>query len=515
MKVAYRLRFRPLYASLLVLVLTAVAFAQTSEAPAPKEELKDWAFYESVILPVKADQSKYAGIILTPSVFDKAASITGQSASNYPGKRFDDSYEKKMPVYPDDDQMPRVAGESAYLRDLRLYDAGKEIPFKLRIRRAQKDEVELTIHRFNDARTLAGDAETIIELMPDRPAYNSIEIELSGKSYHREVTIEGSNVSNDLKSWNLIRKRYLTQYDTNKGPILDNKIDLSSQEFKFLRVRVSPDASYREEKDKPEIKRVTVRRLVNVPGKDVTVEGQLGERQPTRLDGGPYASAWFITFGEGEKGELTPCEQILVDCDSPNFERTYHVEIVDPENQKGFLKSGQWTRTYGQPKAPLEIKELDSYRGTGDVMARRLRLTITDDNVDGYLPIKRVRAVSAAREVVFLRPSSSTSEPKLYFGNPKAIPPSYDFAKTLPAVLDSTPVQATLGPLTNNPEYVPPPLPLSERMPWLVYAVLAVASLVLVSILGLLAKEAITRADQAKPPPGDYTVAGTTEANLG
>jgi len=78
----------------------------------------------------------------------------------------------------------------------------------------------------------------------------------------------------------------------------------------------------------------------------------------------------------------------------------------------------------------------------------------------------------------------------------KATPPHYDFARTLRARAPQQPAQASLsGQVERNPAYQPPPLPLSERWPWLIYLVLGAASLVLLVILAVLARQVMARHD--------------------
>ena len=90
----------------------------------------------------------------------------------------------------------------------------------------------------------------------------------------------------------------------------------------------------------------------------------------------------------------------------------------------------------------------------------------------------------------------------LFRSNPNATEPHYDFAATLPEVLDPVPRRGDLKELTRNPEYQPPPLPWSERWPWLVYVVLSAASLVLLILLGLLGREAIAHHDHNRATSG-------------
>jgi hypothetical protein len=72
-------------------------------------------------------------------------------------------------------------------------------------------------------------------------------------------------------------------------------------------------------------------------------------------------------------------------------------------------------------------------------------------------------------------------------------------------VLEPAPRRADLSEPTRNPDYQPPPLPWSERWPWLVYVVLSVASLVLLVLLALLSREAIARHDRTQATPGSST----------
>ena len=78
----------------------------------------------------------------------------------------------------------------------------------------------------------------------------------------------------------------------------------------------------------------------------------------------------------------------------------------------------------------------------------------------------------------------------LYYGNPKALAPHYDLGMRIPANPAGTPVRQTLSPQRDNPIYRPEPKPFSERSPWLIYVVLAAASLALAAILLSLARAA-------------------------
>jgi hypothetical protein len=105
------------------------------------------------------------------------------------------------------------------------------------------------------------------------------------------------------------------------------------------------------------------------------------------------------------------------------------------------------------------------------------------------------RAAAPAR-VIIAEPGKSPVGPwRLYFGNPKAEAPNYDFARNLPPRLEPPPARLKLEPRQENPVYQPEPLPLTERLPWLIYVLLGAAVAVLGLLIASLARAAITAAD--------------------
>ena len=70
----------------------------------------------------------------------------------------------------------------------------------------------------------------------------------------------------------------------------------------------------------------------------------------------------------------------------------------------------------------------------------------------------------------------------VYAGNSQAAPPHYDFAATLPVVLEPPPARTTLGDPVVNPIFQPEPKPWTECWPWLVCMVLGCASVALLAM---------------------------------
>jgi hypothetical protein len=436
------------YVSILSIVLIELTVSLSSVQAAEPEKLSDWQWYEEVTWDsAKADRR--VDFVLPPSVFDNA--------------RLD-------------------------LGDLRLYDAnGQVVPYALRIRRAKDDRITLPAGEFN--RVTRPDRSVVLSLdLGESPGeHNDLRVLMSGKDVRRRLHLDGSN---DDKTWStLLDKADWMAFQVGEQKIEVHDFRYPISRFRYLRVQVQPDRSL--EDDKPALQSVSVMRSIQVPGEYPTLPARLEPREPVPAERGP-GSAWVIDFGA-----RVPCEKLTFDIRNEEFVRPYAVQLADKDEStpSRFIAGGEWRRRRGEKAEPLAIffKE--------EVMTRRLRLIVTDYR-NTTLTIDAVHYTAAARQVIFAPPTNLTPPLRLYFGNPDAAAPHYDFAATLPEVLETAPRRAHLEELTKNLEYQPPPLPWSERWPWLVYVVLSVASLVLLLLLGLLGREAIQQHDRAESAPG-------------
>ncbi len=128
--------------------------------------------------------------------------------------------------------------------------------------------------------------------------------------------------------------------------------------------------------------------------------------------------------------------------------------------------------------------------------ARQLRLQITDYS-NPVLNITSIQASAPARQLLFEVKDPTSLPLRLYFGNATVSAPHYDFANVLPPRTLTEPVHSTVGNIASNPEYRPEPKPLTERVPWLIYVVLAASSIALGLILFSLAQSATRLKTQA------------------
>lgn len=430
----------------LMVLARSIGVAHAVEPPGTEEKLTAWEWYQDVTWePAKA--SRWIDFVLPPSVFDKA--------------RLD-------------------------LGDLRLYDGkGQAVPYALRVRRAKDEQRPLKTRPFNRVTRPDRTAELTLDLGENPSEHNELRVLMPGRNVRRQLRLEGSN---DDKNWSIL----LDKVDWMAFRAGDQKIDIHDfrypfSRFRYLRVQVGPDRSVEE--DKPNLESVSVLRSIQLPAENITLPATLGPREAVQAEGAP-GSAWFIDLGA-----RVPCEKLSFDASEEEFVRPYLLQPIHPDERpsSAYIARGEWRRQRGEKKEPLEI----SFQ---EVTARRLRLVVTDHR-NAPLTLEGVRYTAPARQVVFA--AGNRAPPlRLYFGNPDAAAPHYDFAATLPEVLEPAPLRAHLDELTENPEYQPPLLPWSDRWPWLVYVVLSLASLVLLALLLLLGREALVRHDKLSATGG-------------
>ncbi|NLY02537.1 MAG: DUF3999 domain-containing protein [Rhodopirellula sp.] len=415
-------------------------FALSPAAPLPGEPLVAWPFFQSVLPPDRtpASDSPWSDFVLSPVVFDKA--------------RFD-------------------------LADLRLYDrAGREIPYALRVRRPEdrRDAVQAKV--FNRARGPEGSAELSLDLGAGSAEHNEIEIQMPAVDFRRRSVLEGSD---DADQWRELAADNLLRFQAEKGLFQDVSLTYPPSRFRYLRLRVYQDPL--TDKDPPQVDGAAVYRTVTMPGEMLTLPGALGPREATRASSAP-ASAWIIELG----GENVPVEQIAVEIDDDDFVRDYHIEAAGPEGSREPFRqihAGTWRRRAGEERRPLKAEH-------SEVRAARLRLVVIDHG-NPPLDVRSVSFSAPVRQVVFAQPEEPAAGYRLYYGNRDARAPFYDFARNLPEVLEPPPVRAQLEDPQPNPAYLPKPLPLTERWPWLIYAVLGSVSLVLAGVVLRVARRAI------------------------
>jgi len=369
-------------------------------------------------------------------------------------------------------------GARADQADLRLYDsAGREVPYLLRVRRDVEVHSAFTGREFNRSEE-AGSAQLSCDLGEQPQEHNEVEIETGGNNFRRLAEVQGSA---DGDRWStLAAEAILFRFSAEGRTVEQQAVAYPVSRYRYVRVRVSRDPQV--DRATPEIKSLRVRRSIRMRGEMAPFTGSLEGREADRVYGRP-ASIWRIDLG----GRI-PLQRLLITAGGGAFSRPFQVEVIDDPAAQAVLASGELTRREDAAATQLAIDFSERF-------ARRLKLTVTDDR-NPPLSIAGITALSAARQVVFVSASAGSAPIRMYYGNGKALAPRYDLGARFPADLTARPIRLTLGEQRDNSIYRPEPKPLSERSPWLVYAVLAAASLALAAILVNLAKASAKRTSE-------------------
>ncbi len=428
------------------------------------ESLSAWRYFQEVPLPTAdSDEAKWWDFVLSPSVFDAAQ--------------------------PD-------------LADLRVYDAQRhEVQYALRIRSPQPGAAEVPATLFNQ---VDEGSQVSLDLGERRVEHNAVEVQAEGVNVRRAVLLEGSD---DGEKWSKLAEKNLLNFQSetasttvdplqqqsvgkqlSNSPItpdklVDRTIKYKASRYRYLRVTLHPDPQVDEHPAK--IAQVTVRRPIQLPGEFVTYPVTLNPRESVRTNAGP-GSAWTI----GLTGNHVPCSRITVQIADPEFVRDYRLEVGSPpESRERFsqIAIGEWHRRAGEAKGDLTAE-------FSETPATRLRLVVIDHR-NQPLQIQNVQVAAPARAMIIGRSAKLRGPLRLYFGNPKAEKPSYDFDRNLELPLQPSPARLTPGDRLENPLYQPEPLPLTERLPWLIYVLLGVAVGTLGLLISSLARAAIALED--------------------
>jgi hypothetical protein len=376
-------------------------------------------------------------------------------------------YSGRLDFVLDRDVLDQARSDQA---DLRLYDsAGREIPYVLRVRHAVEAVNEVACREFNRA-VEGGAAAVSCDLGPQPQEHNEVEIETSGTNFRRLADVQGSS---DGIAWStLASQAILFRFAAAGRSVEQSAVTYPVSRYRYLRVRVNRDPQV--DSAAPEIGALRVRRSVHVQGEMAPFPAEGEGRDADRMDGRP-ASVWRIDLG----GRI-PIERLVLTTSDTAFSRPFQLEVVDDPAAPVVIASGEVMRSASDTGSQLPI-------AFGEHIGRRLKLTVVDDR-NPPLSITGFTAMSAARQVIFEKASAAAGPVRLYYGNPKALAPRYDLGVRIPANSDA--VHVTLGAQRANPVYRPEPKPFSERAPWLIYVVLAAASLALAAILLNLARAA-------------------------
>jgi len=366
------------------------------------------------------------------------------------------------------------------LGDLRLFDSNnREIPYGIRIRRDVDDKREIPVRLFNAGLAGPATSEVSVDLGENPGEHNEIDIETRGENFRRQVVIEGSDSDHEWRTLN--NNGVLFSFASQNTRAESQRVTYPTSRYRYLRVRVSRDQL--TDNETPQVTNIKVMMAVREKGWRAIWNVPVPSYQLLRNQGA-HASAWILDLGV-----RTPCDQLSLVIGDDSFSRPFQVEAIDDDQNVRLVATGDLTRHAGEPgKLFINLDQEEN--------VRQFRLQITDYS-NPTLDIKEIEASAPARELVFELKEPLSGPLRLFMGNANVTAPHYDFEKELPARLAKQPTNSSLTALLPNREYKPEPLPLTERVPWLIYLVLGASTIALAFVLLSLARTAT----RLKPQP--------------
>jgi hypothetical protein len=364
------------------------------------------------------------------------------------------------------------------LGDLRLFDAeNHEIPYAIQVRKEVNEQKEFDVQVFNKV-TAGSSTEATIDLGENPSEHNEVQIETAGSDFRRRVSVEGSD---SVGAWKTLRSdAVIFAFQSDGKSVESNNVTYPASRYRYLRVRVSADEL--SDHQPPDITTVKALMVMHEKGKLTTWGLNVPSYQLLRNQGA-YASSWIIDLGA-----RVPCERLSLSIAEPSFYRPFLVETFDDPQHPQLLANGNLSRrTSDQNQPQVIIFDHEEH-------VRQLRLQITDYS-NPTLSIEAIEASAPERELVFELKRPQSVPLRLYFGYSKMPEPHYDFEKELSS-LKATPLQSSVGNTNKNPLYTPEPLPFTERVPWLIYLVLATSSVALGWILFSLARRTVGKEEE-------------------
>jgi hypothetical protein len=360
------------------------------------------------------------------------------------------------------------------LADLRLFDStNREIPYAIRVRRELDEKREIPTRLFNHGFAGPATSEVSVDLGENPGEHNEIEIETTGTNFRRQVVIEGSDSGREWRT--LSKDGVVFSFSSQNNTAESKKVSYPTSRYRYLRVKVSRDPITDDET--PQVTIAKVMMAVREKGVLSTWDVPVPSYQLQRNQGA-HAAVWILDLG----GRV-PCDRLSLEIEEDSFSRPFQVEAIDDQQSVVLLASGDLTRHSGDEKKPVVIYFND------EAVVRKLRLQITDYS-NPTLNIMSINASAPARQLVFELKPPAAQPFRLFFGNENVPAPHYDFEKEVAARLSKEPVHSSLGYVLANRDYKPEPKPLTERVPWLIYLVLAASSIALAFVLFSLARTA-------------------------
>jgi hypothetical protein len=361
------------------------------------------------------------------------------------------------------------------LADLRVFSAGKEVPFTTVTMRGSR-ETEQKMVRVLQPAQLDGTTQFLLD-MEGVPEYDRVAMTIATKDYVAHARVEGQDDPHG-KAWANLGTT--TIFDLSGERLGHNStLQIPESTYKFLRVTIDsavlpPDI----QSASAGIERAQAAVWRDLPG------------QPRQSEEGKDT---VLTFSLPQN---VPIERLALAIDPAqgNFQRAVEIQIeAEPDSRQvpapaftpGF-GSGEISRIHMQRNGGRI--DVEQYSVPLSIASRGQMRAVIHNGDDSPLRISGARLQQYERRIYF--DGDLGISPQLYYGDAKLDSPEYDYAKLFQS--DANAEKLSLGAEAANTAYIgrPDERPWSERHP----AVLWAAILVAVAILGGIALRSLKSA---------------------
>jgi len=432
-------------AAKLAILLGVIACSALPAARALADfSMADWHYVKSMALPADLREEELVGVAPDPEVFTGSA----------PG-----------------------------LVDLRVVAGdGVEVPYKMEVSRGelQRTVVPTTL---KEKGYVPGRYTTFVaDLGVAGPGgegllHNEVEILTTSLNFNRTALVKSSD---DGNTWMEIAERKVHDFTVEERGFSarDTRIGYTPTSARYLRIRVADEGQGSIEVVGARVSSVkeTLPREVRWPSSVLSTTRDASSR---------------TTLVELDLGfEGVPSHRLSITVPDVNFHRE-----VSAEHSRNRVA---WSVLGGRGA----VYAFDTPRFVGDSLdltfpettSRYLRLVIYDED-NPPLDVQEVEVWGLQRRLLFSADPALSYQ--LYYGNPNAERPTYDIERVLPYLDTEDLAEPALGPQRENPQFVGASIPITERLPWLLGVVVAVAAVA----VGLILFGVLRRARSVLPPP--------------
>jgi Protein of unknown function (DUF3999) len=339
------------------------------------------------------------------------------------------------------------------LGDLRIVKDDEEIPYVIEALAGSVEERECRPAAINKAVVPGAGVQITLDLAKckDEPKHSRLRIATAETNFRQRVRIE---TSDDNRFWAVAREDgYIFDFTQGDKKLSALTVDYPVSTGRYVRATIfgwtSADAiadawsAYR-------VEQVAERYIV---------AGITPERTED-----PGTRTSILTLDLSQPG--LPNDRVRLDVDRSDFHRAVELESSDDAKTWRLAAQGTVFQVGNEQSLALSYPERHN---------RYLRLRIFNGD-NRPVPVVRVYVETLKRVMKFL--PTSAGDIQLYYGNPDAQPPVYDFAAILSRQAPLPETTPLVGEWKLNPDYRSPTEPVkpwSERHPALLYAVLGAA----------------------------------------